>query len=75
MDPTAGRGSEKNWETGIDTYTPLCIKQLMRTYCVAQGPPLNAVWWLKWEGNPEKRGGDIYMYVFMYVCIGDSEHT
>ena len=26
MDPTVGRGSEKNWETRIDTYTPLCIK-------------------------------------------------
>ena len=29
--------------------------QLMRTYCRAQGSPLHALWWPKWEGNPQKR--------------------
>ena len=29
----------------------------MRTYCIAQGTLLNALWWSKWEGNPER--GDI----------------
>ena len=32
------RGGGMNWETGIDMYTPLCIKQITaRIYCVAQG--------------------------------------
>ena len=26
----------------------------MRTYCVAQKTLLGALWWPKWEGNPEK---------------------
>ena len=32
----------------------------MRTYCITQGTLLlTALWWPKWEGNPEKRG---YVY-------------
>ena len=31
----------------------------MRTYCIAQGTLLSALWWLKWEGNKKKR---IYVY-------------
>ena len=27
----------------------------MRTYCIAQGTLLNALWWPKWEGNLKKR--------------------
>ena len=26
----------------------------MRTYCIAQGTLLSALWWPKWEGNPKK---------------------
>jgi len=33
----------------------------MRSYCTAQGTLLNALWWLRWEGNPKKRG-----YVYAY---------
>ena len=33
----------------------------MRTYCVAQGTLLGALWWPKWEGNPKKEG--IYVYI------------
>ena len=32
----------------------------MRTYCIAQGTFLNALWWLEWEGSPKGRG---YMYM------------
>ena len=28
----------------------------MRTYCIAQGTLLNALWCPKWEGNPKRRG-------------------
>ena len=36
----------------------------MRTYCIAQGTLLHALWWLKREGNPEKvAGGEVYVYV------------
>ena len=33
----------------------------MRTYCVAQGTLVGALWGLKLEGNPKKRGV-MYMY-------------
>ena len=54
MDPTDGRESGINWETGIDTYTLLCMKQikLMTTSCTAQGTQYCGD---KWEGNPKKR--------------------
>ena len=35
----------------------------MRTYCIAQGILLNALWWPKWKGNSNKRG---------WVCMADS---
>ena len=34
----------------------------MRTYCVAQGTLFIALWKLKWEENPKKRG---YMYTWV----------
>ena len=33
----------------------------MRTYCIAQGTLLSALWWPKWEENPKKR---IYVYTY-----------
>ena len=33
----------------------------MRTYCVAQGTLLNALWGPGWEGSPERKGC-MYMY-------------
>ena len=36
----------------------------MRTYCVAQGAPLNALWWPEWGGGP--KGGDVC------ICVADS---
>ena len=38
----------------------------MRTYCIAQGTLLNALWWPKWEGNPKKRG---YMYMYSWFTL------
>ena len=38
----------------------------MRTYCVAQGTLLSALWWPKWEGNPKKRG---YMYTYSWFTL------
>ena len=32
-----------NWEIGIDIYTLLYIKQITRTYCMAQGTLLNTL--------------------------------
>ena len=33
----------------------------MRTYCVAQGTLVGALWGLKWEGNPKKEGRYVYV--------------
>ena len=49
------KGSGMNWEIRLNIYTLLCIKQIIRIYCVAQGSLLNALRWPKWEGNPKKR--------------------
>ena len=64
MDTKGERWGGMNWESGIDIYTLLilCIKyKLMRTYCIAQGTLLNALWLPKWEGNPKKGR---YMYTY-----------
>ena len=49
------------WSHQGSPYKHYCVwsRWLMRTYCLAQGTPLSALRWLKWEGNPEKEG---------YIC-------
>ena len=42
-------------------YTVYKIDNLMRTYSIAQGTLLDALWWPKWEANPKKRG--------LYICV------
>ena len=32
-----------NWETGTDIKTPLCVKQLVGSCCIAQGAQLGAL--------------------------------
>ena len=44
MDTKRERWGGMNWKIGADIYILLCIKQIMRTYCVAQGTFLNALW-------------------------------
>ena len=47
MDTKGGKGvggGGMNWEIGIDIYTLLCIKDIKRTYCIAQGTLFNALW-------------------------------
>ena len=39
----------------------------MRTYFRAQATLLNALWWPKWEENPEKRG-----YMYQFSSLGQS---
>ena len=40
-----GGGVRMSWDIGIDIYTLLCIKQITkRTYYIAQGTLLNALW-------------------------------
>ena len=39
----------------------------MRIYCIAQETLFNALWWLKWEGNPTK---GIYVYIQL-ICFAD----
>ena len=48
-------------QTWLLSWTELDWK---RTYCVAQGTLLSALWWSKWEGNPEKRGC-LYTWAFL----------
>ena len=38
----------------------------MRTYCIAPGTRLSALWWPKWEGNPKGRG---YMYLHSWFSL------
>ena len=38
----------------------------MRTYCIAQGTLLSALWWPKWKRNPIKRG---YMYTHSWFTL------
>ena len=45
----------------------------MRTNCIVQGTLLNALWWLKWEGNPKKRVC-VYMYSWL-TCIAEIDTT
>ena len=40
-------------------------RQLVRTYCIAQGTLLNALWSPKWEGSPERKVG-------ICICMADS---
>ena len=44
MDTNGEMWGGMNWKIGIDIYILLCIKQIKRTYCVAQGTFLNALW-------------------------------
>ena len=38
----------------------------MKTYCIAQGTLLNALWLSKWEGNSKNRG---YMYMYNRLVL------
>ena len=46
----------------------------MRTYCIAQGTLLNALWGPKWEGNPKKRG-DICIGIADSLCFTAETNT
>ena len=64
-------GGGTNWETGIDIYTHWDCTQnrsLMRSYRIAQGTLLNALWWPKWKGNLKQRSVYIY-FIYIYICI------
>ena len=46
----------------------------MRTYCIALGTLLNALWWPKWEGNPET--GDICVWTAdSTCCVAEAKTT
>ena len=45
-------------------------RQLKRTYYIAQGTLLSALWWAKWEGNPKKGG----MYTYSWFILLFSMH-
>ena len=47
------------------------IDNLMRTYSIAQGTLLDALWWPKWEANLKKRG----LYIYMCVCAQWLSHV
>ena len=53
-----------NWETGIAVYTLLilCIRYLVRAYCITQGTLLRALWYPKREGNLKN-----YMYIHTHT--------
>ena len=60
MNTKWGRGDGMNWKIGIDVCALLI---LLRTYCIAKGTLLSALWWPKWEGNPKKE--EIYVYIWL----------
>ena len=56
MDTKGKRGL--GWKGSLElTHTHYDIT---RTYCIAQGTLLSALWWTKWEGNPKT--GDICIH-------------
>ena len=72
MDTKEGKWSGMNWEMGL-TYTHYYVQNrwLMRTYCIAQGILLNALWWLKCEGNPKKGK---YTHTYSWFTLPYSEN-
>ena len=40
----------------------------MKTYCIAQGTSLSALWWCKWEVNPKEELIDMYHW-FTLLCL------
>ena len=46
----------------------------MRTYCVAQGTLLKALWWLEWEGS-SKRGRKLIHFAVQYTLIQHCKAT
>ena len=39
----------------------------MRTYCIAQGTLLNALWWPEWKGNPKKEERCVYVWLIHFA--------
>ena len=39
----------------------------MRTYCIAQGTLLNALWWSEWEGSP--KGEDTHVLWLILFAV------
>ena len=64
----------RNWESSIDTYAPLCLKQIAsRSYSITQGTQLGALWWPRgvcvwgyWEGGS---GGREYVYIYSWFLF------
>lgn len=52
-----GWEGRRNWDRSIHTATCETDKQWVRTYPIAQGTPLSAPQWPRWEGNPKR--GDV----------------
>jgi len=46
----------------------------MKTYCMAQGTLLKALWWPEWEGSPEEREC-MYMYGWIILLYSRNYNT
>ena len=46
----------------------------MRTYSIAQGTLLIALWWTKWKGKPRRRGY-LYRYGWLTLLYNRNEHN
>ena len=62
-----------NWESSLDKYTLLCVKQKLVGGCwLAQGAKLGALWscaqW-GWEGGREAQEEGIYIYTYTYLLL------
>ena len=74
--PRGRKGSEMNWEIGIDFYTKCYIQssQLMRTYYRAQRTLFNVPRWPKREGSYKKRGS-MYTYGWFTLLYSGNEYN
>ena len=61
-----GRKRGINWEIGIGVYILLCIKYIIRTYCISQGTLFNTL--MTYIGKEFKEEG-IYIYIYIYIYI------
>ena len=50
------------------------LNYIMRTYCIAQGTLLSALWWPKWKGNLKNKGY-MYKYSDSFFCTAEMKTT
>ena len=83
VDMRRERGSGVNWETGIDIYTPPCVKLILcgKLLYIAQGAQLGALWcgdlngWAAGCGREVQEGRDVCLHMDDSLCCMAETNT